>query len=200
MQGLNEKIKVILVTDGDQVAQKTIEIATHNIGGRCISTSAGNPTPISGPRIIDLIKEAANEPVVVMFDDNGSTKRGKGEEALSYVANHPDLEVMGVLAVASNSGDAEVAHVDCAITKDKLVVEGQVNKEGNLISDQKVISGDTINVINELTQTGEIYTVGIGDLGKMEGYDNPYTGAEVTTKAMQEIMDHWEKKQRETVY
>jgi stage V sporulation protein AE len=107
---------------------------------------------------------------------------------------------MGILAVASNSGKAEVAHVDCSVTKDKQIVEGQVNKDGNLISDQKVISGDTINVINELKKMDEVYVVGIGDLGKMEGCDNPYAGAEVTTKAMQEILDHWEKNQREKVY
>lgn len=42
------KRKVILVTDGDLVAKKAVETASRNIGARCISCSAGNPTRLSG--------------------------------------------------------------------------------------------------------------------------------------------------------
>lgn len=182
------KRKVILVTDGDRIAQKAVETATRNIGGRCISASAGNPTPLSGPRIVDLIKEAKQDPVVVMFDDNGSNHRGQGEQALLHVANHPDLEVMGVVAVASNSDDTEKVKVDCAVTKDKHVITGQVNKEGSKVSSDMVVAGDTVGVLNSLPG---LFMVGVGDLGKMEGRDNPQAGAAVTTQALQTIIDHW---------
>ncbi|HHW49425.1 MAG TPA: stage V sporulation protein AE, partial [Clostridiaceae bacterium] len=43
-----EKRKVILVTDGDSVAKEAVEIAASNIGARCISDSAGNPTVLTG--------------------------------------------------------------------------------------------------------------------------------------------------------
>lgn len=197
MPETENKRKVILVTDGDHVAQKAIETAARNIGGRCISASAGNPTPISGRKIVNLIKQAKHDPVVVMFDDNGSTKRGNGEVALDYVANHPDLEVMGILAVASNADDNTGATVDYAITKEKEIFKGQVDKEGNNVSDHKVIIGDTVNVINNLKEKQKVFTIGIGDLGKMDGRDNPFTGAEVTTKAMQAIIVNWENSNRE---
>lgn len=197
MPETEKKRKVILVTDGDHVAQKAIETAARNIGGRCISASAGNPTPISGCKIVDMIKQAKYDPVVVMFDDNGSTNLGKGELALDYVANHPDLEVMGILAVASNADDNTGASVDFAITKDKEILKGQVNKEGNFVSDNKVVIGDTVNVINNLREKQRVFTIGIGDLGKMDGCDNPFTGAEVTTKAMQAIIVNWENSNRE---
>lgn len=198
MKEAQNRRKVILVTDGDQIAQKAIEKAAGNIGGRCISASAGNPTPISGGAIVNLVKQAAYDPVVVMFDDNGSPNVGAGEVALNYVAEHPDIEVMGIIAVASNVDDLAGASVDYVITQDKQICEGQVNKEGKLVSENKMVIGDTVNIINDLKEKHRIFTIGIGDLGKMDGRDNPYTGAEVTTKAMQAIIVNWENKNKET--
>lgn len=192
MDKKTEKRRIILVTDGDTVARKAVEKAAQSIGGRCISASAGNPTPVSGEQIVRLIKQAKHDPVVVMFDDNGSNKRGQGEKALDYVANHPDLEVMGVLAVASNCGGSENTAIDCAITNEKHLVFGGVDKDGNLVSEEKVITGDTVNVVDDLHAKNGTYVVGVGDIGKMQGHDSPYTGAEVTTKALQKIIDHWE--------
>ncbi|MDF2876370.1 MAG: Stage sporulation protein, partial [Sporomusa sp.] len=42
---VNKKIRVILVTDGDRVAQHAVENIGASLGLRCISASAGNPTP-----------------------------------------------------------------------------------------------------------------------------------------------------------
>ncbi|MDX9871913.1 MAG: stage V sporulation protein AE [Clostridia bacterium] len=192
------KRKVILVTDGDEVALKSVEAAAQNIGGRCISATAGNPTPLKGPAIVELIKQAPHDPVVIMFDDNGKTSLGKGEKALYYVAEHPDIEVMGILAVASNSGGIEYTNVDCAVNKHREIVEGQIDKEGNLVAESKVVLGDTVSAVNYLRDTEGIFTVGIGDLGKMEGMDNPASGAAVTTKAMQYIIGQWELKAKKS--
>ena len=53
---MGEKRRIIIVTDGDGFARRAVETATTNIGGRCISRSAGNPTPIRGKEIVDFIK------------------------------------------------------------------------------------------------------------------------------------------------
>jgi len=97
------KRKVILVTDGDSIAQKAIETAAKNIQARTISASAGNSTPLRGKEIVELIKQAKHDPVVVMFDDRGFPKEGAGETALEIAAKHPEIDVIGALAVASNT-------------------------------------------------------------------------------------------------
>ena len=98
-----EKRKVIVVTDGDEIARKTVEVAAEKVGGCCISASAGNPTPISGEKIVELIKTADKDPVLVMLDDKGCRDKGKGEMALEYIAKSPEVELIGVIAVASNT-------------------------------------------------------------------------------------------------
>jgi len=185
------KRRVILVTDGDDIARKAVEEAARHIGGRCISASAGNPTPVSGERLVKLIKTAKYDPVVVMFDDRGSSAKGKGEKALEYVAKHPEIEVMGVLAVASNTEYIDGVKVDLAVTNKKEIVPGQVDKAGNLISEEQIVLGDTVDVINEIKNEIPL-VVGIGDIGKMQGRDNPYGGAQVTTKALELIMKEWQ--------
>lgn len=185
-----KKRRVILVTDGDMLAKGAVEVAARNIGGRCISASAGNPTPISGEQMVNFIKQAKNDPVVVMVDDRGSRYKGKGECVLEHVARHPDVEVIGVLAVASNTICEEGTKVDYSLTRNGNVIEGQVDKEGNKISNQSFIMGDTVDVLNELKEKVP-FVIGIGDIGKMDGKDNPHKGAGVTTKALEIIMDHY---------
>lgn len=178
--------KVIVVTDGDSIARKTIEIAAKNVGARTISASAGNPTPLTGEQIVKLILQAEHDPVVVMFDDRGHPKKGKGEKALEVVAKHPQIEVIGALAVASNT---EVSGIKCdfAITKEGKIISGAVDKNGTPLVNTKNISGDTVDVLEEL----EIpVIVGIGDIGKMEGKDAYYLGAKITTKALQFILSY----------
>ena len=84
---------VILITDGDDYARKSIEYIANEIGGRCISLSHGNPTTLDGALIVKLIKKAPHDPVFVMFDDSGFVGEGAGERALKYVAGHKDITV-----------------------------------------------------------------------------------------------------------
>ena len=188
----NKKKRVILVTDGDRAAQKAVETAARNIGARCISASGGNPTPLNGDKLVELVKQAEHDPVVVMFDDKGSSREGKGEKALEYVAKHPELEIIGVVAVASNTEWAGAAKVDCSITKDKEVIKGQVDKYGRTVSTKNIVRGDTVDILNGLKGKQVPYVVGVGDIGKMDGSDDPFHGAEITTKALKIIIERWE--------
>lgn len=178
------KRKVILVTDGDSVAQQAVEMAAKNINARTISASGGNPTPLTGQKIVELIKQAKHDPVVVMFDDRGSPDKGEGETALEIVAKHPEIKVLGAVAVASNT-DVDGVECDIAITKNGRFIEGSVDKNGNPCWETKNIHGDTVDILKELDIP---LIIGIGDLGKMEGHDNFYLGAKITTKALNYII------------
>lgn len=179
-----EKRKVIFVTDGDKVARKAVEIATSNIGGRCISSSAGNPTPISGQEIIQLIKKADHDPIVIMVDDKGMEGPGKGEKAMEIVARDSNVDVLGVVAVSSNGRDCDWLNVSCSITKHGNVIEGSVDKFGN-DKGKAGMCGDTLSVLKDMKN---LVIVGIGDPGRMDYYDLPSLGAPITTKALQEII------------
>lgn len=63
--------RVILVTDGDEYAKRTIELLAKEFGGRCISASQSNPTKLTGKKIVELIMQTPYDPVFVMFDDSG---------------------------------------------------------------------------------------------------------------------------------
>jgi len=178
------KRKVILVTDGDSIAQKAIETAAKNIQARTISASAGNPTPLRGEEIVELIKQAKHDPVVVMFDDRGSPKKGAGETALEIVAKHPEIDVIGALAVASNT-EVEGVECDLAITKEGEIISASVDKTGSPCWNSKSIAGDTVDILKSLNIP---IIVGVGDLGKMDGKDDCYNGAKITTKALQYII------------
>lgn len=185
------KRDIILITDGDRMAQHAVEVVAKNIGGRCISRSGGNPTPISGEKMVDFIKEAAYDPVLVMFDDCGEGGEGKGEEVLRYVATHPDVRVLGAVAVASNCSEGEATRVDVAIDLNGEIVHHAVDKSGKEQKSQPLrIKGDTVGVLNEI----EIpIIVGVGDIGKMKHKDSWKVGAPVTTKAVELILDHHKK-------
>ncbi len=177
------KRKVILITDGDKSARKTIENVAHKVGGRCISLSAGNPTPVSGEDIVKLIKETPYDPILVMLDDKGEIGQGKGERAMDYIINHQDIEVLGVVAVASNTHSTKKIDVDISIDRYGQVLDGSVNKDGY----QKAggLSGDTVEILG---QEEVPIIVGTGDTGKMQGYDSARNGNQVTLKAVEEIL------------
>lgn len=188
-----KKIRVILVTDGDRVAQKVMEQMASEIGLRCISASAGNPTPIYGSEIVRLLKEVEYDPVLVMFDDKGDVEKGYGESALQYVATHPDIIVLGAIAVASNSMDLGGAHVDICITQDGKLTRKSVNKCGRILEyginleNEPMIRGDTVDVLDELNLP---IIVGIGDIGKMHQKDDLYLGSPITKLAIEEILKY----------
>lgn len=185
---LTNKIRVILITDGDRVAQEVVEELATNLGLRCISASGGNPTPITGEEIVGLLKTVHHDPVLVMFDDRGSSDKGLGEVAMEYVATHPDIEVLGAVAVASNTIGVVGINVDECITGNGDIVDRPVDKCGYLKGGsvyKNVIAGDTVDVLNEL----EIpFIVGVGDIGKMARADSIGRGAPITRKAILEIL------------
>jgi len=185
---MTKKKKVIIVTDGDTFAQKAVETAVKKIGGRCISRSAGNPTPLLGSEIIALIKEAKHEPVVIMVDDRGHNSVGKGEKALYEVVNHSDIEVLGIVAVASNTEYVNGIEVDFSITKDGKIVHAAVDKNGEKTED-KILYGDTVDILKNCNIP---LIIGIGDPGKMEGNDDVEIGAPILTKALEEIINRSE--------
>ncbi len=189
---MGKKRRIIIVTDGDHLAQKAVETATTNIGGRCISRSAGNPTPIRGQEIVDFIKTAKHDPVVVMVDDRGHQSMGKGEEALFNIIKHPDIEVMGVIAVASNTEFVNGVKVNFSINSDGELVEGAVDKEGKN-TNKKILYGDTVDIINDCDVP---MIVGIGDIGKMNGKDDCEIGAPIITKALEEIINRSENHEK----
>jgi stage V sporulation protein AE len=181
----NAKRRVILVTDGDGIAKKAVETAALRIGGRCISKSAGNPTPMSGKSILELIRQTPNDPVVVMVDDRGHTGMGKGEKAIKDIVQSPDVEILGVIAVASNTEGVNGARIDFSVTKDGTIIENTVDKNGNKKEGYK-INGDTVDILESVDVP---VIVGVGDPGKMEGKDCCDKGAPIITKAMKEIME-----------
>lgn len=184
---MSGKRKVIVITDGDQVACKAVEKAAAELGCRVISRSSGNPTPLDGDQIVRLVKHAKHDPVLVMFDDNGDGDYGYGEKALEYLNNHPDIEVLGAVAVASNTPFVEGVHVDFSIDQNGHLIDDGVDKDGLPCHDNhgKMVYGDTVDVLSSLELP---VIVGVGDIGKMQGKDHFLKGAPVTKAAILEIL------------
>lgn len=178
--------KVILITDGDDYARKAIEAIAKEIGGRCISQSYGNPSHVSGSQIVNLIKKTPNDPVFVMFDDSGYLGEGKGEESLKMVASHPDIEVLGIIAVASKTHQAEWTRVDVCIDREGNLTPYGVDKYGIPEMELKKINGDTVYCLDKLDVP---IIVGIGDIGKMGKEDHYSKGAPITKKAVELVLE-----------
>ena len=177
------KKKVIVVTDGDKVAQEAVECAAKNLGLRTISSSAGNPTPLSGKEIAELALSSSAEVVVVMCDDRGKSTRGKGEEAIYSLAKDQRLQIIGALAVASHT-PCEGVKVDRSITKTGELVSQSVDKDGES-QDSARLYGDTVDALGKL---GISPIIGLGDPGKMDRKDEAKRGAPITTQALLEIL------------
>ncbi|WP_010284370.1 stage V sporulation protein AE [Bacillus timonensis] len=178
--------RVILVTDGDEYAQKTLEYVAKEVGGRCISKSQGNPTTLTGKEIVDYILQTPQDPVFVMFDDSGFLGEGKGEQALMDVARHPKIEVLGVIAVAAKTHQTEWTKVDICIDRDGNLTEYGVDKSGVTEYDIGRINGDTVYCLDKLDVP---IIVGIGDIGKMARKDDRKIGAPITRKAVDLILE-----------
>jgi len=183
---LTNKRRVILVTDGDEYAARTIEYVASEIGGRTISQTQGNPTTLSGSQIVQLILQANNDPVFVMFDDCGLLGEGAGEVALKYVAEHPNIEVLGIIAVASKTHQTEWTRVDVSIDRFGELTEYGVDKSGLKDLELGRISGDTVYCLDQLNVP---IIVGIGDIGKMARKDSVKNGCPITLKAVEIILE-----------
>lgn len=183
---MSEKRRVIIITDGDEYAARTIEYVAAKIGGRTISQSQGNPTTLSGSEIIELILQAKNDPVFVMFDDCGLLGEGAGEVALKYVVEHPKIKVLGIIAVASKTHQTEWTRVDVSIDRFGELTEYGVDKSGLKDLELGRISGDTVYCLDQLKVP---IVVGIGDVGKMARKDSVKNGSPVTMKAVELILE-----------
>ncbi|TYR82534.1 stage V sporulation protein AE [Priestia megaterium] len=180
------KRRVILVTDGDEYAKKTIEHVAKKVGGRCISKSYGNPTNLTGKEIVDLVLQAPYDPIFIMFDDSGFVGEGAGEKALMDVAKHDQINVLGVIAVASRTHRNEWTKVDVTIDRFGELTHYGVDKSGIQELEIGRINGDTVYCLDQL----EIpIVVGIGDVGKMARMDHIKYGCPITEKAVQFILE-----------
>lgn len=183
---MSTRRSVILITDGDEYANKAVQQVAKEVGGRCISASKGNPTKITGPELVQLIKMARHDPVLVMFDDSGIVGEGAGESALKYVANHQDIEVLGIIAVAAKSRHEEWTRVDVSIDCEGELTSYGVDKLGIPELEIGRINGDTVYCLDELDVP---LIVGIGDIGKMARRDDYKIGSPVTKKAVELILE-----------
>jgi stage V sporulation protein AE len=182
-----EKRQVIVVTDGDKNAQKAVEKAGQQLHLRTISASAGNPTPLYGPDLVELVKKAPRDPVLVMVDDCGNPKVGDGEQVLQYLGSHPEIEILGVVAVASNAPYVDGVEIDFSVDRDCNIIDQPVYKNGlPEPEDHLRVEGDTVDILNQMNVP---VIVGIGDIGKMGGHDSVRKGCAVTTRAIQEILN-----------
>lgn len=177
--------RVIIVTDGDEVACRAVQIVGQRLGLRVISASGGNPTPVNGSQIAELCHQAPYDPVLVMADDRGRPRKGSGELAIETLANRPDIRIIGILAVASNTQRVRGTRVDASVTAKGEIVDKAVEKDGRC-SDSNILEGDTVDILNELDIP---VVIGIGDLGKMDGADYLTLGSPVTERAIREILD-----------
>ncbi|KAA9026183.1 stage V sporulation protein AE [Niallia endozanthoxylica] len=180
------KRRVILITDGDKYARKSLEIVAKEIGGRCLSVSNGNPSRLDGSTIVKQIKKVVYDPVLVMFDDSGFIGEGAGEKALRYVAAHEDIEILGIIAVASNPRHEEWTKVDVCIDRDGEITANGVDKYGIQELEVGKLYGDTVYCLDELNVP---LIVGIGDIGKMAGKDHFEKGSPITRKAVELILE-----------
>ncbi|WP_088102317.1 stage V sporulation protein AE [Halalkalibacter urbisdiaboli] len=183
---MRTKRRVILITDGDESACKAVEQAAKEIGGRCITQSWGNPTVLTGEEIVSHIQKTPHDPVLVMFDDCGFRNEGPGEAAMRYVATHPEIDVLGAIAVASATHSSEWTKVDISLDRYGHLTEFGVDKDG--LADLEIgrINGDTVYVLDELNIP---VIVGVGDIGKMAGLDTVEKGAPITKKAVEIILE-----------
>lgn len=187
-----ERRQVILVTDGDDAARAALQVAARRIRARIISKSAGNPTPLSGVELVRLIEQTPHGPVIVMLDDNGDGNQGGGEQALQVLLAHPNIDVIGVLAVASNTSSVRGVPVDFSVDQRARRVETGVNKDGFAVK-HYMVYGDTVDALRNLDAP---VIVGVGDIGKMGGRDAALRGAPVTTKALRLLLDTYHARMR----
>lgn len=180
-------VRVILVTDGDNVAQQALQLAAVQLGLRCISMSGGNPTQLTGEEIVSYIVQAEYDPVLVMVDDRGHPGLGKGEKAALVIGRHPAVELLGVIAVASHTDLAQGVEVDASIDQNGNVVPMPVNKDGVPERHRHLLKGDTVDVLGKLKPP---IVVGVGDIGKMQGHDSARKGVPVTLRAIETILAH----------
>ncbi|MGR6836332.1 stage V sporulation protein AE [Syntrophomonas erecta] len=175
------------MTDGDQSAHQAIECAARELKLFTLKATAGNPTPLNGREVLQLILQAPYEPVVVMVDDRGEKGIGPGERVIEYLMHCPEqIIVLGVVAVASDTRVKGIK-VDRSVTAEgTLVKKRPVNKSGCVEPEGHYrLEGDTLEILYKYP---DLLVVGCGDLGKMNGLDASHRGAAITKRCFQEIL------------
>lgn len=186
------RIQIIVVTDGDETAQQAIEVAAKDLELFPLKASGGNPSPLSGPEVLQLILDAPFDPVVVMVDDHGKRGPGPGERVLEFLFKcRHELDILGVIAVASDTRVRGI-HVDLSVTADGKIITGPVGKNGRREERwHNWLEGDTVEILRQHPGT---LIIGCGDLGKMEGQDRASCGAAITRRCLREILNRSGKK------
>lgn len=72
--------RVVLVTDGDEYAKRTIELLTKEFGEGVFQHHKVIQTKLTGKKVVELIMQTPYDPVFVMFDDSGFIGEGSGEK------------------------------------------------------------------------------------------------------------------------
>ncbi|WP_416149645.1 stage V sporulation protein AE [Salipaludibacillus sp. HK11] len=178
--------KVIFITDGDESAVNAASVAANSLQCYFLSLSKGNPSIIQTDVLIRKILEAPIEPVIVLFDDAGYPGIGPGESRMRGVANSPFIQVLGVIAVAAHTDTDDWSKVDVCVDRYGNITEYGVDKAGIKETEIKRIRGDTVDLLNV---NEDPIIIGVGDVGKMGGYDDFEKGAPVTKKAIQLILE-----------
>jgi stage V sporulation protein AE len=183
------KKRVIVVTDGDRQAAAAVEQAARNVDCRCVSLSGGHgphDAYLEPEEVVKLVLAAPSDPVVVMVDDEGQLGEGRGERILRHFVEHSGIEVLGVVAVASDAQRDLGVEVTESVSRNGDMVSGPVNQEG---IPQKACyqQGDTLGVLRDVHVP---VVIGLGDPGKMGHADDACQGAPLTTKALKAILAH----------
>ncbi len=110
--------RVILITDGDAYAKRTIDYLAKKMGGTSLSYLADNPMTVEAKAMVNAIHAAKAEPVYVLLDDGGVPGVGSGEMLLQKIADDSEINVIGALAVASHTQNREWSRVNFSIDQD----------------------------------------------------------------------------------
>ncbi len=180
---MGQKKQVVILTDGDETAYQALSEACRDLKCHPLRASEGNPTPLHGDQLIQAIMKAPRDPVVVMVDDRGDAGFGPGEKALAALMESPELEVLGVVAVAANTHPVKGVKVEQSVDQSAQVVSHAVNKAGEEVSSNR-LRGDTVDTLGSYSGV----VVGLGDPGKMQGHDRIEKGVPATRRALEEIL------------
>ncbi|WP_226034630.1 stage V sporulation protein AE [Aquibacillus saliphilus] len=178
--------KVIIITDGDKYAKRTLDYLATQIGGTCLSYLSDNPTSVTSGQVVRAVHNAKSEPVYVLIDDAGVTGVGAGEKVLLALHNDSSTEIIGAIAVAAHTKNMEWTRFTLAIDNDGELIPNGVDKEGVPIPDLGRINGDTVYSLDQLQLP---IVIAIGDIGKMYGKDDIKKGSPITRKAIELILE-----------
>jgi stage V sporulation protein AE len=178
--------RVILITDGDAYAKRTIDYLAKKIGGTSLSYLADNPMTVEAKAMVEAIHAAEAEPVYVLLDDGGVPGVGSGEMLLQTISDDPEINVIGALAVAAHTQNREWSRVNFSIDQDGELQPFGVDKEGVITEEIGRINGDTVYLLDQLDIP---LVVAIGDIGKMHGKDAIEIGSPITEQALRIILE-----------